>query len=124
MQGGQQAGQRACVFSLATGRVDSPSAQPQRAAPARSPSPSPSSSTGRPRRLAFMGCGVSRARMWVTMGPPRPHTTIVSPSRSMPAAGEVGDRRGGGGGGPRGGGGGGLLWLWARLVMAKWLLLL
>ena len=35
--------------------------------------------------------------MWVTMGPPRPHTTIVSPSRSMPAAGEVGDRRGGGG---------------------------
>ena len=39
MQGGQQAGQRACVFSLATGRVDSPSAQPQRAAPAPAAAP-------------------------------------------------------------------------------------
>lgn len=31
-----------------------------------------------------MGWGVSSARMGVTMGPLRPHTTMVSPSRSRP----------------------------------------
>lgn len=48
-----------------------------------------------PAALTLSGCGVSSARMVVTMGPPSPHTTIVSPSFSMPA-GVVGGRAEGG----------------------------
>mmetsp|Transcript_43723 Transcript_43723/g.135017 ORF Transcript_43723/g.135017 Transcript_43723/m.135017 type:complete len:640 (-) Transcript_43723:27-1946(-) len=35
-------------------------------------------------RSSFIGCGVSRARTWVTMGPLRPHTMMVSDSCSTP----------------------------------------
>ena len=35
-------------------------------------------------RISTSGCGVSNERIVVTIGPPRPHTTIVSPSRNMP----------------------------------------
>ena len=45
--------------------------------------------------LTRSGCGVSSARTVVTMGPPRPHTTIVSPSRSMPAQRRARMQRGG-----------------------------
>mmetsp|Transcript_12637 Transcript_12637/g.38681 ORF Transcript_12637/g.38681 Transcript_12637/m.38681 type:complete len:222 (+) Transcript_12637:784-1449(+) len=34
--------------------------------------------------ISRKGCGVSRARTFVTMGPSRPHTTIVSPSFNLP----------------------------------------
>mmetsp|Transcript_6939 Transcript_6939/g.12774 ORF Transcript_6939/g.12774 Transcript_6939/m.12774 type:complete len:210 (+) Transcript_6939:619-1248(+) len=35
-------------------------------------------------RISFIGGGVRRARIEVTMGPCKPHITIVSPSRSTP----------------------------------------
>ena len=41
----------------------------------------------RPRlftRISFMGCGVNKALIVVTIGPPRPAKTIVSPSRRVP----------------------------------------
>ena len=42
--------------------------------------------------LTRRGCGVSSARMVVTIGPPSPHTTIWSPSRSMPGTSRRGQR--------------------------------